>query len=139
MVAGQLWPYTEDRRSCLPLSLGSCLPRSGSMRIYSTLCKLYDKWQDKSESKRRGELCWKCRLCRVGKLVSKICWPDMSPTCRHMLAQHVGNMWSVVTIFWMALLATCRHVGVMLSTSVCHTLLLPQDDRIKRNKYTTIK
>ncbi len=44
------------------------------------------------------QLSWKCHQCRVGKIVEKTQHDDKSATCRHMSAQHVGDMWSVVTL-----------------------------------------
>ncbi len=59
------------------------------------------------------ELSWKCRLCRVVKIVSKICRADMPATWWRHVGPHVGNMWSVVTLFWPTPSATCWHVADM--------------------------
>ena len=63
-------------------------------------------------------LSWKCRRCRVGKIVSTCRHVDMSATCRHMSARHVADMWSVVTLLFddnVGTMSACpRHVTDML-------------------------
>ncbi len=71
----------------------------------------------------------------VGYVVSaKSSQKSVGLTCRRHVGPHVGNMWSVVTLFWTTPLATCRRVGDM-SASVCHTLYYAA--REQRNRQNT--
>ncbi len=93
-------------------------------------CKEDDGDNQSIRSTSTNGLSWKCRLCLVGKIVSKICRADMSATCRRHVGNHVGDMWSVVTLFRTtpsAMLACRRHVGVCPSQAangVAHNLVI---------------